>query len=115
VGIERLVTLIGEKRKSEGGKKTDTRVFVAAVKPEIYSYACKVAAQMREAGISAETDLNERHLRKQFDYANSLSIPFVAIVGEREAKENGLTLRDMVSGKEEQLPLERAIAIIKGA
>ena len=49
----------------------------------------------------AETDLNERNLRKQFDYANSLSIPYVAVVGERERNEKKLTLRDMASGKEE--------------
>jgi len=108
VGIERLITLIGEQKKG-GTKKTDTAVFVAAVNPEFYSYASEVAAKLRASSIMAETDLNERNLRKQFDYANSLSIPFVAIVGEREKREKKLTLRDMKSGKEESLKMEDAV------
>ena len=46
VGIERLITLIGEQKKSVA-KKTDTVVFVAAVKPEFYPYASQVAAKLR--------------------------------------------------------------------
>jgi histidyl-tRNA synthetase len=112
VGIERLVTLIGESRQS--AKKTDTMVIVAAVKPEYYKNTVSIASSLREAGIHCETDLNERNLRKQFEYANSLSIPFVAIIGEREAKEGRITLRDMRDGKEELLALPGAINRIKG-
>jgi histidyl-tRNA synthetase len=113
VGIERLITLIGEQKKGVT-KKTDTVVFVAAVKPEFYAYASEVAATLRSKSIMAETDLNERNLRKQFDYANSLSIPFVAIVGEREKSEKKVTLRDMKSGKEESVKIEDAIKKLKG-
>lgn len=113
VGIERLVTLIGE--RSIPTKRTDTRVFVAGVKPDFYGYALKVASEFRKAGIAAETDLNERNLRKQFDHANALLIPYVAIVGQRESDGKLVTLRDMGSGKEEQHTLESAILRLKGA
>jgi len=112
VGIERLVTLIAEKKKSE--KKTDTKVVIAAVKPEFYKNTLALASKFREAGIACETDLNQRNLRKQFEYVNSLGIPFVAIIGEREASANALTLRDMVSGKEEQVKFEDAAKKIRG-
>ena len=127
VGIERLVTLIGEERKGAAGaegakggkdalalKKTDTRVAVAAVKPEFYDYASAVAAEFRRAGIPCETDLNERNLRKQLDYANALGIPFVAIVGENEKGANAVTLHEMISGKEQMLPLKDAIEMARG-
>ncbi|MEW6722001.1 MAG: histidine--tRNA ligase [Candidatus Micrarchaeota archaeon] len=112
VGIERLVTLIGE--RGNAGKKTDSVVVVAAVKKELYPESLSLAAKMRAAGIPCETDLNERNLRKQFDYANALSIPFVAIIGEREAKAGSVTLRDMASGKEEVLPVDEAISRLRG-
>jgi len=116
VGIERLVTLLAEQCKEQGKaqKKTDTKVLVACVKPEFYPYSVQVAAEFRKAGISCETDLNERQLRKQFEYANSLSIPFAAVVGERELKEKMVTLRDMAEGKEEVLPIGAAISRVKG-
>jgi histidyl-tRNA synthetase len=116
VGIERLVTLITERNKlaSKTAKKTDSVVFVAPVKRESYKYALEVASALRAAGIACETDLNERHIRKQFDYINALGIRFAAVLGSREESEKKITLHDMQSGKEEMLPLQDAIAKIKG-
>jgi histidyl-tRNA synthetase len=112
VGIERLITLMLERKK--GTKKTNSKIFVAAVKPEFYKDAMATASGFRRAGIPCETDLNKRNLRKQLDYANSLAIPFAAIVGERETAEKKVTLRDMSSGKEELLSMQEAIAKVKG-
>ena len=39
-----------------------------------------------EKKVKVEGDLNERNIRKQFDYANSLDIPWVIVVGEKEEK-----------------------------
>jgi len=107
LGVERIMTLIKE-RKAEA-KKTYTKVLVANVKPEFYRNAMEIAAQLRAGGIAAETDLNGRNLRKQFDYANALGIRYVAIIGEREIKEKKVTLRDMESGKEKSISVEDAI------
>lgn len=107
VGIERLITLLLE--RNQASKKTNTRIFVAAVKPEFYSNAMDVSRKLRKAGISCETDLNERNLRKQFDNVNALSIPYVIVLGQKEVESGELTLRDMSSGDEEKLPLEKII------
>ena len=107
VGIERLITLMLERGSEK--KKVSSRLFVACAKPEFYRNAVEVAAKFRAEGIDADTDLNERNLRKQFDYANALSIPYIAVVGEREIKGKTITLRDMQSGKEESLAMEEAI------
>ena len=64
---------------------------------------------MRASWVACETDLNERNLRKQLDYVNSLAIPFLIVIGEREVKEGKFTLRDMKTGKEEKLTLEEII------
>ncbi|MBN2478130.1 histidine--tRNA ligase [Candidatus Micrarchaeota archaeon] len=109
VGFERLTALI----KSESAETTPTKVFVASVKG-YYKDALKTAEKLRTEGINAEADLNERNLKKQFDYANSLKIPLIIIIGEKEAKENKVTLRDMDSGKEEFLLLKDALNKIRG-
>lgn len=103
VGIERLITLILE--RDEQPRKTNTLVFVSAVKPEFYDNVLEVSEKLRAAGIACETDLNERNLRKQFDHINALSIPFAIIIGKKEAESGKLTLRDMSSGKEEKLSI----------
>ncbi|HSB47238.1 MAG TPA: histidine--tRNA ligase [Candidatus Bilamarchaeum sp.] len=111
VGIERLTTLISERTKER--MKTETRLVIAAVKPEFYAESVRAADAFRKAGISCETDLNERNLRKQFDYANSLGIPFVAVIGEKEVASKKITLKDMKSGKEELLSLEQALGRVR--
>jgi len=112
VGIERLMTLMLERDKA--AKKTDTEVLVAAVKPEFYQAATELAAKLRGKGIKCETDLNERNLRKQFDYANALSIPYALVLGEREMESRSYTLRNMSSGDEKKLSFEEIIMEIKG-
>jgi len=111
VGIERLFTLILEKNKSN--RKTYSRVFVACAKQDFYKNTLELAEYLRSEGIGAETDLNGRNLRKQFDYANSLSIPYTIIVGKREIDSGKFTLRNMETGKEEPLAKEKIAAKLK--
>lgn len=110
LGIERIIALLKERQTNS--KKTYTQVFVANVKPEFYKQAMKVAAELRKSGILAETDLNARNLKKQFDYANALNIPYIIVLGEKETKENKVTLRNMKSGKEELVTITEAIKTI---
>ncbi len=107
VGIERLITLILEQNKER--QKTRTKLFVAAVNPKFYGDALSAAAKLRGAGISCETDLIGRNIRKQFDLVNSLSIGYMIIIGEKELESGKLTLRDMSSGEEEKLSIEEII------
>ncbi len=107
VGLERLITLILEQTKEK--QKTMTKLFVAAINPKFYGDVLAVAAKLREAGLSCETDLIGRNIRKQFDLVNSLSIKYMIIIGEKELESGKLTLRDMSSGEEEKLTIEEII------
>ena len=46
-------------------------------------------------------------------YADDLRIPFVAIIGESEAAEGKLTLKDMNSGEQKIVTVNEAIEILK--
>ncbi|MDD5023389.1 MAG: His/Gly/Thr/Pro-type tRNA ligase C-terminal domain-containing protein, partial [Candidatus ainarchaeum sp.] len=105
LGIERLILLIKERSK----EKTKTKVLVCAIDEKLYSDVLKIAEKIRKKSINTETDLNNRKIGKQIEYANSLGIPYVLILGEKEQKENKITLRDMKTGKEELLTVENAI------
>lgn len=41
-------------------------------------------------------------LKKQFDYANKQEIPFVAIIGEREMKNNTVSVKNMTTGEQQE-------------
>ncbi|MBE0640963.1 MAG: histidine--tRNA ligase, partial [Bacteroidales bacterium] len=54
--------------------------------------------KVREAGIPAEIYPESAKLKKQMAYADALSIPFVAIIGEEERISGQVSLKDMHSG-----------------
>lgn len=109
LGVERILMLMGE----EGEKKTYSEVFVVTF-PETYPEGMKVADKLRKAGICTETDLMGRNIRKQMDYAGSLLIPWVIVLGKKEIEEKKVNLRNMKTGDEKLLTLEQAIKAIRG-
>ena len=106
LGIERLITLLEGKKTSQ--KSAVARLFIANAKPEVFPYAIEIAWALRQKGINCEVDLLSRNLRKQFDYANSSGVCFIAIVGEKERAAKKLTLRDLQSGQEELCTVDEA-------
>lgn len=69
----------------------------------------KAVKALRSAGIACELYPDAVKLKKQMAYANSSSIPYVAIIGETEAADGTLTLKNMVEGTQETLSIAQAI------
>lgn len=109
IGISRVFYLLG----SDHRQKTYARVHMAYIKDENLNYALFIANRMRLAGIYVDLELTKRSLSKQLEYANSLGIPYVSIIGNQEREMNKLKLRNMLSGEEELLSIEEAIAKLK--
>ncbi|TYB73149.1 histidine--tRNA ligase [Bizionia saleffrena] len=76
--------------------------------------ACLKAVQaLRENHINAELYPDAAKMKKQMNYANKRSIPFVVLVGEEELNNNTFTIKNMESGEQSQLNLEALIAHFK--
>jgi len=73
------------------------------------SASLKAVKALRGAGISCELYPDAVKLKKQMAYANSSAIPYVAIIGETEAANGTLTLKDMAGGTQETLTIAEAI------
>ncbi len=104
-GVDRIYDAISEKEKSQ--KKTNTKVYVIPIKT--LNESVKIAQQLRDAGINTDIDLMEKGPSKNLEYANSLGIPYVIFIGKKELQENKVKLRDMGSGEEELLGIEKVI------
>ncbi len=74
----------------------------------------KMSAAMRKAGVRAELYPDSAKMKKQMTYANKKTIPFVALVGESEMAEGKMTLKNMESGEQELVSVDKAIASILG-
>nr|WP_321222404.1 histidine--tRNA ligase [uncultured Psychroserpens sp.] len=73
----------------------------------------KAIKALREAGVSAELFPDNKKTIKQFNYANKRQIPFVVLLGESELAANTFTLKNMNSGEQQELTLEKLIAMLR--
>jgi histidyl-tRNA synthetase len=76
-------------------------------------HCMKLLSEIREAGINAEIYPDKVKLKKQMVYANKKSVPYVAMVGENEMNEGVINLKNMDTGEQENVTLEKLITIIK--
>jgi histidyl-tRNA synthetase len=106
LGIERIFFLL----KQNSFRKID--LFVANTKSEFYTHAIKVASLFRKEGINTMTDLNDRPLSKQLEFASEFC-KFIAIIGQNEVKAGKITLRNLKTGEENLLTFQQAVDVIK--
>ena len=78
------------------------------------AHCLRLATQLRQAGIRTELYPDSAKMKKQMSYANTLGVPFVALVGESEMQAGLVTLKNMVSGEQQQLDIEGVIRAING-
>jgi histidyl-tRNA synthetase len=67
---------------------------------------------LREKNIACELYPDSTKMQKQFNYANSNRIPYVAIIGEDEIKNNTITIKNMQNGQQEKMSVEQLIALL---
>ena len=95
-------------------KSTSTKVLVSIFSKNFIEKSIKVAAFLREKNINTELFLNpEKKLDKQLKYADKKGIPYVLILGEEEVKKNVVKLKDLKTGKQQELALEQLIKILQ--
>ncbi len=70
----------------------------------------KAIKVLRENGVCAELFPDNKNTKKQFNYANKRSIPYVVLLGATELQSNTFTLKHMSSGKQSQLDLQGLIS-----
>jgi histidyl-tRNA synthetase len=95
-------------------KSTSTKVLVTIFSKDFIEKSIKVATVLREKNINTELFLNpEKKLDKQLKYADKKGIPYVLILGEEEVKKNVVKLKDLKTGKQQEVALEQLIKILQ--
>ncbi len=76
-------------------------------------YCLGLLTKVRSRGISSEIYPEQAKLKKQMSYANNKAIPFVALVGESEIKENKITVKNMETGEQSKMNFDEMLAILE--
>ena len=76
-------------------------------------YAKKIAADMEKAGIRVETDLRSEKIGYKIREAQLQKIPYMLVVGDKEAEENTVSVRQRGKGDQGAIPVADFIAMAK--
>lgn len=83
--------------------KTKSKVLVTVFSSKLTQKSIEIVDFLRKNNINAEIYLNENEkLEKQLKYADKKGIPYVIIIGDEEAKNNVVKLKNMKTGKQEE-------------
>lgn len=105
--IERFMAIIIE--EFEGRLPTwlsPTQVVVVPVSKDATGYAAEVAKELRNAGVRATEDLSDETLQKKIKMAYEQAVPYVLVVGRREAAQKTVTVRGRGNLQANNVPLE---------
>ncbi|WP_435076244.1 histidine--tRNA ligase [Halococcus sp. AFM35] len=67
--------------------------------------AARITRDLRERGHVVETDVADRSFGAQLEYADSIGAEITVIVGEQDLAEEQVTLKEMDSGEQRQVPV----------
>ncbi len=82
-----------------------TDVYVLPVSEDVRTEVLELVRELRSTGLIVETDLSGRNVGSQFDYADTINAKQVIVVGKRDLENDVLTIKDMATGEEEQVPV----------
>lgn len=110
LGLERIIVVMAERDMfPKELVASPAEVMVTIWNDESIADSIALASELRGKGLRVDLYPEADKLGKQFKYASSRDIPFVAIIGEEERAKGEIAIKDMRTG--EQLSVKRQAVI----
>ena len=90
-------------------------VSVLCMGNENLGYAVSVLNALRDANVAAVAYLDaDKKFKNQIEYSDKINAKFSAIIGETEAENQVVALKNMATGEQQSLTVEEAIKMVRG-
>jgi histidyl-tRNA synthetase len=110
IGVERLILALEQEDFKPEEKKLDFYIITA---PEIDRMPIlKLTANIRRAGNSCLMDHSGKSISRQMKEANKKNARKVLIFGEEEERDRTVVLKDMLTGKQQNLMMEEFLSYL---
>lgn len=110
-GAERIYDIMEELNLFKSTGPTPP-VLILTLDTEFEEYGFDILYQLRKHGIRSDLYPSGDRMRKQMRYANRIETKYVLILGSEEWDKKEVTLRNMESGTQENVPIQTAIQMI---
>ena len=111
-GIERIVKkLLNDKISLD--KKNNRQVFLVQLGDAARKKALKLFDKLIDNKVSVGESLGRGSIKSQLKIANKLNSKFALIIGQKEALDETVIIRDMESGIQEVITMDKVVAEVK--
>ena len=117
-GAERIYDVMEEKKLFPGDLVHTLDILFVAFDDITHKEAFRLATDLRYNGIKTDVYPAPVKMKKQMKYADSIAVPFVAILGGNELEKRVVSLKNMKTGEQKEVEwdkLEEEILIISNS
>jgi histidyl-tRNA synthetase len=105
IGFDRtLLALEAEEYEFEAKRKAD--YYVIPISEDLISHAIGIGRKLRSRGKKVEVELAHRNPTRAFEYASSIGVKRVIIIGKEEVKKGVVSIKDMETGEQKEVNQE---------
>lgn len=114
LGLERILVVMNERNMFPAGlDASPADVMVSIWNKESVAESIKLAGELRAGGLKVDLYPEADKLGKQFKYASSVGVPFVAVIGEEERAKGLVAMKNMTSGEQSAIERQRVVEVVK--
>lgn len=115
LGIERSAAALKQHLDATGGRAPGPtyHLYFAQLGEEARRRALKIINEIRSSGLRIAFNFFKNSLKTQLEAANSLKVPYVLILGQKEVQDKTIIIRDMESGVQEIVDHKKIDSIMK--
>jgi len=112
IGLDRIINLIKE-REIKIASKNVPSVFLIQLGNLGKKKSLKLFEELQQAGLKIASSFSKNTIKAQLKIADRMNVHFALILGQKEAIDKSIIIRDMVSGSQEVVPLSKIVKEIK--
>ncbi|MBO7508974.1 MAG: histidine--tRNA ligase [Alphaproteobacteria bacterium] len=116
IGVSRLLVALMESGKIDLSKfESSVDAIILVMGDNNLEYAMRVLNELRGAGVASLAYLDtDKKFKNQIEYADKIMAKYSVIIGEDEAKNNVVAVKDMATGDQRTLSVFDAIKLVRG-
>ncbi len=108
-GLERLAMILRDYKKAL--KLSNTELYLIPINTT--NKCLKIAHSLRNQGLNTDMDFKARKIGQAINYASSLGIPYVGILGEDELKEDLITIKNLKTREQKKIKINNVCKYLK--
>jgi len=111
-GVERIIKLM-KNLEMKFPKEAEAQVFLTQLGVLAKKKSLRLLEDFRRAKIKTTEAFGRDSLKAQLNKANRLGVKYVLILGQKEALEGTIIIKNMGSGKQEIVKLDKVVGTMK--